>query len=287
MTRKLRIGAAALGGMTVGGAAVVAFGASRWNGDTARAVQRLTVASAPNEEVTERFSRAQLHGLPAPVARYFDFALAEGQPIVRRARVRQAGEFTLRPRRWSAFTAVQHFTTRPRAFVWDATIRLLHMLPVRVRDSYEGGEGVMHGTVAGLVPVVDVRGSPEMAAGSLVRWLVEAVQFPTALLPGEGLSWSAIDDSTARATLTDGATTVAADFRFGERGEVVIVSAMRHREVNGAFVLTPWVGRWSDYARMGGMMVPTTGEVSWLTPDGAIPYFRGRTLGIEYDPAAP
>ena len=32
--------------------------------------------------------------------------------------------------------------------------------------------------------------------------------------------------------------------------------------------MTPWEGRWSDYAEQGGIMVPMSGEVAWLTPEG-------------------
>jgi hypothetical protein len=131
-----------------------------------------------------------------------------------------------------------------------------------VRDSYMRGQGSMYGSIATLMPVVDQSATPEMALGALHRYLAEAVWLPTALLPGDGMSWSSIDDQTARATLTDGDNTVSADFHFGSSGEVLAISAERYRDVNGTHVLTPWVVRLRDYQRVRGVMVPLSGEVA-------------------------
>jgi len=48
-----------------------------------------------------------------------------------------------------------------------------------------------------VLTVADARGTPEMARGELMRFLAEATWYPTRLLPGNGMSWDAIDDSTA------------------------------------------------------------------------------------------
>ncbi|MFL5576704.1 MAG: DUF6544 family protein, partial [Gemmatimonadaceae bacterium] len=217
--------------------------------------------------------------------RYFELALTPGQPLVRRARIEWAGEFHARPDGpWSPFTAVQHFSVRPPGFVWDADIRMARLLPTRVRDGYLRGEGTMLGRVAGLVTVVDQRGTPEMAAGTLSRYLGEAVWLPTALLPSAGVSWAPIDERSARATLTDGVTTVSLDVRFGPRGEIAAVSAMRHRDVDGTPVLTPWRARLTaDYMRVDSMKIPRGGEAEWVLPEGPLPYWRGHVVGADYE----
>ena len=145
------------------------------------------------------------------------------------------------------------------------------------------GEGATTGKLAGLIPVVDLRGTPEMASGALVRYLAEAVWFPTALLPSDGVSWSTVDDRTARAMLTDGATAVSLDVHFGERGEIVRASAMRHRAVQRGTVLTPWVCHYRDYARTDGMMIPMAAAVEWVLPEKRFPYWRASTIGVEYE----
>jgi hypothetical protein len=76
------------------------------------------------------------------------------------------------------------------------------------------------------------------------------------------------------------------EFRFGASGEIVRSCAVRYRDVNGVPVPTPWLGRYGDYARVDGMMIPRSGEVEWVLPDGSrLPYWRGRITGAEYDVA--
>src|SRR6187402_2681748 len=145
MRRWVKVGVATVGGVAAGTMAATTIAAMRWNRATARTLERLTV-EPPTEAGASAatFSADQLAGLPAPVARYFTFALTPGQPLIRRARVRWEGEFRLRPNaKWIGFTALQHFTVRPSGFVWDATIRMMPLVPVRVRDGYVGGEGIM------------------------------------------------------------------------------------------------------------------------------------------------
>lgn len=246
-----------------------------------------SVASAGADGGVLAYQPEQLAGLPAPAVRYFEFALTPGQPIVRRARITWAGEFrTGADRPWKPFIAVQHYTTRPPGFVWDAKIRVAPLLSIRVRDAYIAGEGAMLGKLAALVRVVDQRGTPEMSAGALSRYLAEAVWLPTALLPSQGVVWTPIDDQSARASLTDGRTRVSIDVHFGAAGQIAHVSTVRDRDVHGSMRLTPWVGRFDAYVRTGGMMIPTGGEAEWVRPEGPAPYWRGHTTHVEYDVGA-
>ncbi|MHB1223584.1 MAG: DUF6920 family protein [Gemmatimonadaceae bacterium] len=280
--------AAVIGGGIVGGAvAAVAVGSLLWERRTARTIARLEAGARSPARAPESGSGATRRAdLPAPVERYLAFALESGVAPVSAARVEWRGEFRTRPDgAWSPFTARQLYTTRPPGFVWDASIRMAPLLTVRVRDSYIDGEGAMRAAVASIATVVDQRGSPRLAASALARYLGELVWLPAALLPGGGVEWTAVDDSTARATLTDGDVPASVDFHFGSRGEVESVSGERYRDVDGTGVLTPWRGRLWDYERVQGMMVPRSGEVAWLLPDGPFAYWRGRLVDASYEPA--
>jgi hypothetical protein len=267
--------------MAASTAAAAAIGNVLWERSTTRALRRLNPDTAASDGAAA-FSPDQLTGLPAPVARYFAFALTPGQPVIRHARLRQRGEF-LTGGMWHPFSAVEHFGVLPPGFLWDATIRMAPLIVVRVRDSYLDGEGSMHGRLAAIVPVVRQGGTPEMAAASLQRYLAEAVWFPTALLPSAGVRWTAVDDSTARATLADGGTTASVDFHFGHHGEIVGVATERYRAVDDAQVLTLWVGRFREYDRVHRMQVPREGEVAWALPEGQLPYWRGRMIDFKYE----
>jgi hypothetical protein len=281
MRRRNQIVTAVVGGVLGSAATALAAGALLWNRATARAVGVLIPASSE----PEAFSREQLAGLPAPVVRYFEFALAPGRPLIRTVRIEHAGEFRSGlDAPWAPFTSVQHFSANPPGFVWDAAIRMSPILTVRVRDGYFQGTGSMQARIASLIPVVNAQGGEELAAAALQRFLAESVWFPTALLPRKGLTWEPIDDSSARATLTDSGVSVSLEFRFGKEGEIVgTYTPDRFRDVNGTLVPTPWEGSFRSYGRVGGVMVPSEGEVEWILPEGRLSYWRGRIVRVEYD----
>lgn len=285
--RWTRAGVIAAGGLASAGVLAVAAAARGWRRTTAAAVDRLTAGAGGAPAAAD-----SLGVLPAPVARYLDLALRHappraGSPRLRTARVRWVGEFRTRPGGgWRPFTAEQHFTARPPGFVWDAAIGVLPIaggaVPMRVRDAYVRGRGSMLGRLGGVVPVVDQAGTPEMASSALARWLGEAAWFPAALLPGGAVTWDAVDDATARATVVDGAVRATAEFHFAPGGEVVRMTAMRYRDVGGTPVLTPFEGRYGAYVRMGGVLVPAEAEVAWLLPEGRFAYWRGRPTAVDY-----
>jgi hypothetical protein len=172
----------------------------------------------------------------------------------------------------------------PPGFVWDACIGMAPLITVRVRDAYVAGQGAMQAKILSLITMVDEHEKAELNAGALLRYLAEAVWFPTLLLPGNGVEWSAIDDTRALATLTNAGTTVSLEFRFNEEGEITeVFSPGRYREVNGRYELTPWAGHFHCYEERAGVLSPVEGDVEWLLPDGGFPYWKGHIVEITYD----
>ncbi len=274
--------------VVAGAALALASGVISWRRSSRQLVSRLLESARPQQGGSGEEHAVVPGDLPAPVERYFAFAMPSQTMRVHTAHIRWTGEFQMRPGAgWSSFEAEQDFTTFPPGFVWDARIRMLPLVPVRVRDSYMAGQGTMLGRVGGVVTVVNQGGTTEMAASALARWLGEAVWFPTALLPhatrDEGVQWDAIDDSTARATIRDGASQVSADFHFAPTGEITSMTALRYRDVNGANVLTPFEGRYREYAHSNGIMIPMFAEVAWLLPEGRFAYWRGHPAEVRYD----
>lgn len=224
---------------------------------------------------------------PEPVRRYLELAIPEGAAAIRVARLEQSGEFLLTPPDgWVPFTATQLFTTHPPALLWDASMKAAPFLSIRVRDSYVDGIGSIHGAVLGLLTVLEESGADEMAEASLVRYLAESPWFPTRLHPSEVLQWTAIDDSTATATLRDGDVSVSLEFRFAPDGQIREVYAeRRYRGEAEDPRWAPWVGRFSEYEAMDGYRIPTRGEVAWVLDGEERPYWRGRIDWARYETA--
>jgi hypothetical protein len=282
MMRIGRVAALAGGAAAAGGA--FAAGRALWRHGTADLVQRIVEAVPAADRLAampERFTPDELGGLPAPVARYFEFALTPGQPLVHHARFRQRGEFAMRRDRWRPMRAMQVMRAGLPAFVWDARIGMAPGLPVRVRDCYLAGGARMRAAVGALVSVVNQTDTPGLAESALARYLAEAALVPTALLPSAGVRWTGLGEDAARATLTDAGLTVTMDVEFGPEGGIARVRLDRLRDVNGTAVRTPFTGEWGEYRRVHGMMLPRAGEAAWLLEDGPWPYWRAEVDPVE------
>lgn len=235
---------------------------------------------------TAAYAESEVTDLPDPVQRYFQSVLRNGQPMIRTARLTQQGEFLVkeRPPRWGAFSASHLAAVSPPSFDWDARIAWAPGVKVFVRDAYLAGAGLLHAAAFGVLTLTRQHGTRELAEGELMRYLAETPWYPTALLPGHGVSWTAIDDSSARATLTDNATTVSLDFTFDDDGLITGVwSSARYRDVNGSPTPMPWQGRFGRYEVHSRIRIPARGEVAWVGPEGAMPYWRGTITSVSYD----
>lgn len=231
---------------------------------------------------------ARMPELPTPVARYFRHVLAERQVPIRLARLMQEGELRTAPTspRWMPFTATQRVAPGAPGFVWNATVRTPYGTHVRVLDAYVAGAGRGRASLLSTLPVGRARPGPELDAGALHRYLAEGPWCPTALLPQAGVVWSAVDDRTARATLSDGHTTVSLEFRFADSGVVTSVyTPARYRRTASGYEAAAWEGHFDDYQYLHGMRIPCYGEVGWYDDGTLRPVWRGQIVRAAYEVA--
>jgi hypothetical protein len=277
----LALGLAAL---AIGALGLVAYGHSRWIASTQALIGELEATRLPAP--APRYDARELEGLPAPVQRYFRAALKDGQPIITAATIELRGSFNLSAtgERWKPFTSMQRAVTHRPGFVWDGHVALAPGIAVHVHDAYIAGVGILKPSVLGLYAIADVRGAGEIARDELMRYFAEAAWYPTALLPSQGVRWDAVDDRSAKATLTDGVLSVTMLVAFDGAG---MIESSRF-EARGAqnddkSGPTPWEGRWSDYQERNGMRLPMTGEAAWLPASGRKPYFRGTVTSLVHE----
>jgi hypothetical protein len=257
------------------------YGRYQWRLGTDRLRNQLTLGQKNIQPKT--YDPKELEGLPPTVQRFFRAVLKDGQPIVAAVNLSQRGLFNMSEteNKWSPFTATQLVTTQRLGFDWDARIQMAPGVSAFVHDSYILGEGKLHASLLGLLTVADVGNTPQAAQGELLRFFAEMPWYPTALLPSQGVHWEAIDDTSARATLTDGATTVSLVFQFNAEGAIATMRAeARNRD---ALTTMPWNGRFWEYAVRNGMLIPLEGEVGWEYPEGTRLYYKGKVTEINYE----
>lgn len=261
-------------------------GHARWTGVVRTHFEALEAATLPVAPRAPRFHAEQLAGVPPVVQRYLSKVLTPNQPLVHRVYLEQSGTFnrSFQQPQWSPFTARQRIATARPGFVWDASIQMGPGIDVRVVDAYVAGVGILQPSVLGLIDLGGPSGGADLARGELMRYLAEAVWYPTALLPGTGVQWKALDAQSAQVTLTEGAHAVALTFHFDAEGWVQrITSDARSALVDGALVPMPWEVVVSDYQMQDGMWIPLRAEVAWTPASGRVPYWRGKLEKLDYE----
>ena len=157
-------------------------------------------------------------------------------------------------------------------------------IAILVHDAYVAGVGTLHPAFLGLFSLTHQHGTGDIARGELMRYMMEAAWYPTALLPSQGTNWVAIDDVSAQATTEDGDISMTMRFTFNAAGLIGSVHAdARGALVGDKLVMMPWEGRMSNYQERAGMRVPLIGEAAWLTPGTRKPYWRGTIDSATYE----
>ena len=218
--------------------------------------------------------------LPPPVQRWLRWSRADAAALPATVRLLQEGEFrTGEKRGWAPFRAEQYFSLDPPGFLWRVRMRLAPLVSVTGRDRWVDGEASMRMRLLGLVPVVNASG-PELAQGAMLRWLGEIIWFPQAARSPR-IAWEAVDDESARATLTAGGRSAAETFVFGADGRPVELRADRFNDQRKAIL--PWVNRNEEFGELAGLRVPTAGEALWVYETGESPYIRWRITRLDLD----
>jgi len=221
------------------------------------------------------FKQDQINGLPEPVQRYFKHVLKEGQPFINYIRFSHTGQF--KPgleKDWINIKGEQYVTTEKPGFIWKGITSMF-----TARDMYISDKGRLIVSLFSVINIVDARGE-SYNQGELARWLGESVLYPTNLLPGERLQWSAIDAHSACLTFNYKGLSLFYIVTFNDIGEIIQLETKRYMDKNK---IETWVIKLADYKEMNGIIVPTTTEVLWRLKKGDISYARFNINKIEFN----
>ncbi len=221
--------------------------------------------------------RTESAQLPQPVVRYRQLAVGNRGPVGT-LHLRHGGTFAMsRTSKPLPIRGTQVFTSDPPGFIWHGRIRMGPGVWVDARDLLIGVRGSMRVLLDDTVTIADVRGS-QIDQGSAVRLLSEMVWFPTALFDSRYVTWTAIDDSHARATLRLGELQVSGE--FGSDGLPIRMTAERPMDKGE---LKPWEGVYRSFRSVSGMLVPFEAEVSWQLESGTFTYAHWLVESAAYD----
>jgi hypothetical protein len=242
----------------------------------------LLLRDAHPAAATPLVSEDRVRDLPAPVQRWLRHAGVIGTAMPTTVRLRQQGQFDL-GRGWMPFRAEQYFTIDPPGFLWRASFRMAPLVWVLGRDQYRAGVASMDMRLFSLLPVARKSGGG-LNQGDLLRFLGEMQWFPATAL-AEYISWQAVDDHAARATMTYGGVTASMVFRFDADGRLVEESALRYNDARGRD--EQWINRNDSEREFQRIRIPDSGEARWEYDNGPFPYIRWTITDIDFARAAP
>lgn len=254
----------------------------RFNRLVKRDVETLLAQSRPERGTV--VTEAMLTNLPAPVRRYLTYTGIVGKPLVRTVHLRQKGAMRMGAGQPSIpLDAEEWYTVQPPGFVWEGTLHAGPLPLAGVRDMYRDGTGNMLVKVGSLFTVVDGKGV-EMDQGAMMRYLSEMIWFPAAFL-GDNISFAAVNETSARVTITDHGRSATGTLVFDTEGRITEFVAEHYRMVNRAYRLGMWFTPITEYGERAGLNLPVRDKAVWRLPEGDLEYFDATITELDYNVA--
>ena len=240
---------------------------------------RLATLQSKNPSVYEPVIVADL---PEPAQRFFNFAIQPGTPLLTVAEIDMGGEFSLGTRikpNYQPMDAMQ-ILAAPNGFVWKVNIPGVISL---------SGSDTIKWTrfrILGLIPVARMGIDMNHARAAYGRCVAEAVFWtPAALLPRPGVIWKALDQNTARVTVTHNGLTQAVELEVDAEGRPVVVHFMRWSDANPEkkHQLQPFGGQLSDFREVQGFRIPFNVEAgNMFGTDEHFVFFKAAVNAVRF-----
>lgn len=232
-----------------------------------------------------RFDPVLVAGLPEPARRYFSYAIQPGARLGTVVEISMAGELSLGSKASPGYRPMRahQLLAAPHGLVWQVSVGS-GLLRVAGADAMIGNRSWTRFWALGVVPVVRAGGDADHLRSSAGRVVAESAFWsPASLLPAPGVSWSAVDADTARATVTLGDRNHPVDIHVNADGRPLWVSIERWSNANpeGVFRLQPFGGELSDFRLVAGFRLPfrVDGGNFFGTSD-YFAFYRARVLAM-------
>jgi hypothetical protein len=235
----------------------------------------------------KRFDPAELAGLPEIAQRYFRHAITPGTPHYTIAELEMEGTFLLGDKeKFQTYEmSARQALSAPDQFVWIPRMRSGAMT-ISGSDALVRGEAWTRFWLLGLVPVAQVRTSPNLVRSAQFRAAVEtAMWLPATLLPENGVEWEQLGPNEAVVTLRRFQPKIALRLKLNEVGRVTEVVGHRWSNANPAkvFRLQPFGGAMLAEGTFQGLTIPTEVCVgNHYGTEDYLPFFQARITKATY-----
>ncbi|MEX1662128.1 DUF6544 family protein [Thioclava sp. 15-R06ZXC-3] len=233
------------------------------------------------------FSNEMVADLPEPARRFFAYTIQPGTPLLPVATIEMTGQFSLGSKaapRYQPMEAHQ-ILAAPEGFVW--AMRTTAGLPLSGSDT---GRWTRF-RILGLVPVARLGGNSDHTRSAYGRYVAESMIWaPAALLPGPNVTWTLVDDDTARVTVRHGELSQSVDVTVDSEGKPTVVTFERWSNANPdkKHRLQPFGAIMSDFRNVSGYRLPFRVEAgNMFGTDDYFPFFVADVSEIRFPRGAP
>ncbi len=234
--------------------------------------------------VKENVTIEEAAGIPAIVSLWMKNSGMADHERINSIYFRQKGTMKTSPQgRWMPVEAEQFVKITNPGYLWIANVEAAPYVYLAGRDKYIDGKGHMLIKLLSLIPVADSQGE-EIDQGSLLRYLAEMVWYPGAALEPY-ISWEAVDDTKAKATMSFGKITASGLFEFNKMGDPLRFEAERYYDRKEGATLETWVvdiesGSFRTYE---GLRVPTRANITWKLAEGDFTWYKLQISELTYN----
>jgi hypothetical protein len=220
----------------------------------------------PGDPAASLAGAEPLSRIPAPARRYLQRAIAQGAPLTPFVRLSFTGTQRLESapgesggQGWLSLTG-NELLVPGHGFIWRAGLRG-GLLVMSGYEMYAADVASSRYRLLGLWPYRSSVGDPDAKRAALDRLALESIWLPTALLPGENVSWETIDVEHAQVRLSHRDENVTLVFRVAPDGRLLEVSGPRW--VNAAVGYVPYGYLIEEMGAFDGYSVPTSLRAGW------------------------
>lgn len=221
--------------------------------------------------------------LPKPVSDWLDHVGVVGTERANVVTLSQKGKMklTFDQVEWIDARASQIIRLDQPGYVWEADIQTPPIVGTRGLDVFNGSEASMTIKVASLIPVADEATSRKLIQSSMHRFLMELPWYPSASL-NDYISWQAIDEHSAKASLTVNNEKVTATFFFDQH-LVTKVEAYRYKETTAEAEPILCIGEFDHYEEKEPYLIPSKAKITWDLPEGLFTWYQFENTDVSYN----
>lgn len=262
---------------------VVAVSLSSYNMNKMITRETQEILSGIHSSASKIITNSDGNELPAPVYKWIQNTGMVGKQAIQSAYIKQKALMKMKPEQkdWNPAEAEQYSVIDVPAFIWNVNMEMTPLIKIKGRDKFVDGKGEMLIKINSLINVVNEKGE-RMDEGTLQRYLGELVWFPSLAL-SPYISWEAIDDYSAKATMSYKGTTGCGTFYFNEKGDFTKFIALRFKGNEADAKRYPWVLTVDDYAVFEGIKVPSKMKATWKLDEGNWTWLDLEITDIKYN----